>query len=96
MILGKVVGTVVSNHKNDKLVGKKLLLLEKIDPVSLLGKNDFIIAIDSVGAGVNEIVMYVSGSSARYTKETEGIPTDSTIIAIVDIIETSGTITYQK
>jgi len=96
MILAKVVGTVVSNHKNDKMEGKKLLLLEKIDAVTLKGKNDFIIAIDSVGAGVNEIVMYVSGSSARYTTETEGIPTDSTIIAIIDIIEKDGKISYKK
>ena len=96
MILAKVVGTVVSNHKTDKLEGKRFLLLEKIDAVTMTGKKNYIVAVDSVGAGKDEIVFYVSGSSARYTSDTEGIPTDSTIIAIVDIIEKDGTFTYKK
>lgn len=96
MILAKVVGTVVSNHKSDKMVGRKLLLLEKIDAITLKGKNDFIVAMDSVGAGKDEVVFYVSGSSARCTDVTEGIPTDATIVAIVDLIEKDGVFTYQK
>ena len=87
MILAKVVGTVVSSHKAEKMDGIKFLLLEKIDPVTMKGKNDFIVAMDSVGAGSGEIVFYVSGSSARFTSVTEGRPTDSAVIAIVDIIE---------
>jgi len=96
MILAKVVGTVVSSHKAPKIEGIRFLLLEKIDPVTLKGKNDFVVSMDSVGAGVGEIVFYVSGSSARYTSVTEGKPADSTIIAIVDIIEKDGMFTYQK
>ncbi len=96
MILAKVVGTVVSTHKAQKMEGIKLLLLEKIDPVTMKGKNDFVVSMDSVGAGVGEIVFYVSGSSARCTDVTEGKPTDSTVIAIVDFIEKDGSFTYQK
>jgi microcompartment protein CcmK/EutM len=96
MILAKVVGTIVSNHKNQKMEGIKLLLLEKIDPVTMKGKNDFVVAMDSVGAGKDEIVFYVAGSSARFTNVTEGVPTDSTVIAIVDLIEKDGKFTYQK
>jgi len=96
MILAKVVGTVVSTHKSESMEGLKLLLLEKIDPVTMKGKNDFVVSIDSVGAGTGEIVFYVTGSSARCTKATEGKPTDSTVIAIVDFIEKDGKFTFEK
>ena len=96
MILAKVVGTVVSSHKARKIEGIKFLLLEKIDPVTMKGKGDFVVSMDSVGAGVGEIVFYVSGSSARYTDVTEGKPSDSAIIAIVDFIEKDGVYTYTK
>ncbi|OFX22171.1 MAG: ethanolamine utilization protein EutN [Bacteroidetes bacterium GWA2_31_9] len=96
MILAKVVGTVVASQKSQKMEGQTLLLLEKVDPITMKGKNDFVVSVDSVGAGVGEIVFYVSGSSARYTSSTEGKPTDSTIVAIVDFIEKDGEYTYRK
>jgi len=96
MILAKVVGTIVSSHKDKKMEGIKLLLLEKIDPLTMKGKNDFVVAMDSVGAGPGEIVFYVSGSSARFTSVTEGKPTDSAVIAIVDFIEKDGNYTFRK
>ncbi|MEI7500283.1 MAG: EutN/CcmL family microcompartment protein [Bacteroidota bacterium] len=96
MVLARVVGTVVSSHKARKIEGIKFLLLEKIDPVTMKGKGDFVVSMDSVGAGVGEIVFYVSGSSARYTDVTEGRPSDSAIIAIVDYIEKDGNYTYEK
>ena len=96
MILARVAGTVVSSQKASQMEGLKLLLLEKIDPVSMQGKNDFIVAMDGVGAGVDEIVFYVSGSSARMAETTKGLPTDATVVAIVDLIELNGTLTYQK
>ncbi|MBU3926734.1 MAG: EutN/CcmL family microcompartment protein [Bacteroidetes bacterium] len=96
MILARVTGTVVSSRKASQMEGLKLLLLEKIDPVSMQGKNDFIVAMDGVGAGVDEIVFYVSGSSARMAETTKGLPTDATVVAIVDLIELKGTLTYQK
>ncbi len=96
MILARVNGTVVSSQKAAKMEGIRLLLLEKIDPVSMKGKNEFVVAMDSVGAGLDEIVFYVSGSGARMAETTKGLPTDATVIAIVDIIEQNGNIAYQK
>lgn len=96
MILAKVTGTVVASQKAAKMEGVKLLLLEKIDPISLKGKNDFVVAMDGVGAGKGEIVFYVSGSSARLAEITMGLPTDATVVAIVDVIEQNGSFTYQK
>lgn len=96
MILARVAGTVVSSHKPKKLDGITFLLVEKIDPVTMKGKGDFVVAMDSVGAGIGEIVFYVSGSSARFTPVTEGVPTDCSIIAIVDLIEKDGSFTYRK
>ena len=96
MVLARVVGTVVSSQKAQKIEGIKFLLLEKIDPVTMKGKGDFVVSMDSVGAGTGEIVFYVSGSSARFTSVTEGRPSDSAIIAIVDYIEKDGVYTYEK
>jgi microcompartment protein CcmK/EutM len=70
MILGRVVGTVVSTRKEPKIEGIKFLLLEKIDPPSLKGKGDFVVAMDSVGANLGEIVFYAAGSSSRMTTVT--------------------------
>lgn len=96
MILARVVGTVVSSHKPPKMAGIPFLLVEKIDPVTMKGKGDYVVAMDAVGAGVNEIVFYASGSSARFTPATDGVPTDCSIIAIVDFIEKNGEFTYRK
>jgi microcompartment protein CcmK/EutM len=96
MVLARVKGTVVSTHKPDSLSGLRLLLLEKIDPVTLKGKGDYVVGIDSVGANAGEIVFYVTGSSARMTEATKGKPSDATIIAVVDIIEKDGAPTYRK
>jgi microcompartment protein CcmK/EutM len=96
MVLAKVIGTVVSSQKAQALEGAKFMLLEKIDPLTLKGLNEFVVSIDSVGAGIGEIVFYVSGSSARFTKTTEGKPADSAIIAIVDFIESDGKYTFEK
>jgi len=96
MVLAKVVGTVVSAHKEARLEGIKFLLLEKINPASMDGKGDFVVAMDAVGAGPGEIVFYVAGSSARLTSVTEGKPSDASIIAIVDNIELRGEYVYRK
>jgi microcompartment protein CcmK/EutM len=96
MVLARVKGTVVSTHKASAMEGLTLLLLEKIDPVSMRGKGDFVVGIDSVGANVGEIVFFVTGSSARMTETTKGKPSDATIIAIVDAIEKDGAFIYEK
>lgn len=96
MVLARVKGTVVSTHKPESMDGLRLLLLEKVDAISLKGKGDYVVGIDSVGANTGEIVFYVTGSSARMTETTKGKPSDATIIAIVDIIEKDGAVTYRK
>jgi microcompartment protein CcmK/EutM len=96
MLLARVVGTVVSTHKSEKIEGIKFLLLEKLDVATMQGKNDYVVAMDAVGAGKGEVVFYVSGSSARMTEVTQNKPADATITAIVDNIEKDGQYVYQK
>jgi len=96
MILGRVTGSVVSTHKEKLLEGVKILVVEKIDPKSLEGTGDYVMALDAVGAGEGEIVFYVSGSSARMTAVTNGRPADATITAIVETINVDGRTTYSK
>jgi microcompartment protein CcmK/EutM len=89
MQLGKVVGTVVSTRKDEKLEGMKLQIVKHVD---LGGKftGGFVIAVDSVGAGVEEIVLTAAGSSARQTELTKDKPVDAIIMAIVDVLEIGG------
>jgi microcompartment protein CcmK/EutM len=87
---------VVSTRKSPRLEGRKFLLVEKINPATMEGKDDYIVVIDAVGAGVNEIVFYATGSCGRYTDATEGKPSDATITAIVDNIEVDGSYVYDK
>ncbi|MCD6122100.1 MAG: EutN/CcmL family microcompartment protein [Spirochaetales bacterium] len=96
MVLARVIGNVVSTSKEPKIEGIKFLLLEKLDPPTMKGKGDYVVAMDSVGAGPDEVVFYVSGSSSRLTKTTEGKPSDATIIAIVDTIDLYGKTVYTK
>ena len=95
MLLGKVVGTLVSTQKEEMLVGLKFLIVEKLD---IKGKptGSFVVAADAVGAGEGEVVIYASGSSARYTAVTEGKPADATITGIVDTWDLNGKPVYQK
>ncbi len=96
MLLARVVGTVVSTVKEERLEGIKLLLLEKIDAATMKGRNDFVVALDAVGAGKDEIVFYVGGSSSRQTDVTSGKPSDATVIGIVDNLELDGKTVYRK
>lgn len=95
MTLGKVTGTVVATRKDPKLVGGKLLIVQDVDlDGNILEK--YSVAVDSVGAGVGELVLTASGSSARMTDATKDKPVDSVIMAIVDTLEVHGKILYQK
>ncbi len=96
MQLARVTGTVVSTRKEQRIEGIKFLLLEKIDAATMEGKKDYVVAMDSVGAGIGEVVFYASGSSSRMTTVTDGKPSDAAIIAIVDSIDVEGQLVYQK
>jgi len=87
---------VVSTRKEPKIEGIKFLLLEKVDPATMEGKKDFVVAMDTVGAGLGEVVFYVAGSSARMTAVTEGKPSDASITAIVDSVDLDGRFVYRK
>lgn len=95
MLIGKVVGTVIATRKEEELEGLKLLLVRGLD---LDGKPTptLAVAVDAIGAGVGEVVLYASGSSARQTRVTKDRPVDATIMAIVDQIEVGGQLKYVK
>jgi microcompartment protein CcmK/EutM len=96
MLLARVAGTVVSTRKEQRIEGIKFLLLEKLDAATMQGKKDYVVAMDSVGAGIGEIVFYASGSSSRMTAVTEGKPSDAAIVAIVDSVDLRGQTVYRK
>lgn len=96
MIIAKVVGSVVSTSKAEKLQGKKLLVVQPLDMITIENDGKPLVSIDTIGSGVGEIVMVVGGSSARQTLITEGTPVDSAIIGIIDHIEIEGKITFDS
>jgi len=95
MLLGKIVGTVVSTHKDTGMTGFKLLVVQNLD-LQMKLTNSYVIAIDAVGAGMDEVVIVVQGSSARLTDQTKNKPVDAAIICIVDSIESGGKQIYEK
>jgi len=95
MLLGRVVGTLVATRKESSLDGVKLLVLNQLD-VHGKAKGGYVVAADAVGAGLGEVVLYATGSSARQTKVTDRRPVDGVVMAIVDAVEVDGRITYDK
>lgn len=95
MELARVEGTVVATAKAGRLQGRKLLLVNLTGP-DTKPTNNYLVAVDSVGAGDGEIVIVVRGSSARQTDDLTNVPTDSSIVAIVDTIELRGGVVYSK
>jgi microcompartment protein CcmK/EutM len=90
-----VIGTVVATQKDEKLEGLKFLMLRQID-VHGKEKDGYVVAVDAMGAGVGEVVLYASGSSARQTVVTDKRPCDAVIMAIVDTWEIGGDTIYTK
>jgi microcompartment protein CcmK/EutM len=88
VFLGKVIGTVWSTKKDENLVGAKLLIVRQID-LDYNEKENFVVAVDSVGAGVGEVVLVATGSSSRQTNITKDKPVDAVIMAIVDKLDVS-------
>lgn len=95
MLIARVVGTVVSTIKDDKLIGRKILIVrEATTENELVGKP--IAAIDTVDSGIGDLVLIAQGSSARQTQLTKDTPTDAVIMAIIDELAVDGTITFKK
>ncbi|WP_105616128.1 EutN/CcmL family microcompartment protein [Vallitalea okinawensis] len=80
MILGRVIGTVVSTRKHDTLTGCKFLIVETIEEMG----QQRMVAVDTVGAGISDLVMVAQGSSARIAHYKEHAPIDAAIIGIID------------
>ncbi len=95
MLLGRVVGTLVASRKEPSLDGVKFLVLKQLD-VSGNETGGYNVAADAVGAGMGEVVLYATGSSARQTAITDKRPCDGVIMAIVDLLEVDGRVTYDK
>jgi len=97
VVLGKVIGTLVASRKEPTLDGLKLLVVRACDvDGAFSGTGAIAVAVDAVGAGIGEVVLYCAGSSARQTQVTQNRPVDATIMAIVDQVEIDGERRYNK
>lgn len=96
MIIAKVLGTVVCTQKDEKLVGSKLQVVAPVGIVDLKQDGKPIVVVDSIGAGEGELVLVVTGSSARQTSKTQNTPVDAVIMGIIDSIEVDGKMTFEK
>lgn len=95
MLLGKVVGTLVATRKEPSMEGFKFLVVRQID-VNGEESGAYVVAVDAVGAGVEEVVLYATGSAARQTVATNNRPCDAVIMAIVDSWEVGGEELFHK
>ena len=95
MLIAKVIGTTVSTIKDEKIVGRKLLIVRQTDENGdPFGKP--YVAVDTVNAGVGDLVLTASGSSARQTTITKGRPIDAVIMAMIDSLEVDGKVSFKK
>ena len=88
MLLAKVVGTVVATRKDPRLISNKLMVVRGVDPRGK-AEGNYLVAVDTVAAGVGETVLVVSGSSARMASGLKDCPVDAAIVGIIDAIEVS-------
>jgi microcompartment protein CcmK/EutM len=95
MLIGEVVGSVVATRKDPGLGDQKLLVLQIRDHENR-PKDQYVVAVDAVGAGHGDIVLYAAGSSARQTQLTKDKPCDAVIMAIVDSWDLGGNNVYEK
>ena len=95
MILGKVVGTVVAVQNEIDIKGAKFLLINKCNQRTEK-KDDFIVALDLVGAGYDELVMISQSTPARETKITSNKSVDAIIVGIIDVIDENENVVYKK
>jgi len=92
MFLARVIGAVVSTKKEEAMRGRKLLLVRPLlvdesNPAKFRPGSNTVVAVDNVGAGKDEIVLFCQGSSARQAAGMKALPVDSVIVGIVDTVE---------
>ena len=95
MFLARIEGSVVSTKKEASMNGRKLLLLrpqlvDEKDPTQFRPGTNTLVAVDSVGAGLGELVLFCQGSSARLAGGLKEAPVDAVIIGIVDVVDVLG------
>lgn len=95
MLIAKVIGTTVSTIKDEKIVGRKLLIVRQADEKGEPFGKPYV-AVDTVNAGVGDLVLTAAGSSARQTDITKNRPVDSVIMAMIDSLEVDGKVTFEK
>jgi len=88
VLLAKIVGTVVATRKDPRLVSNKMLLARPVDPRGK-AEGNYLVAIDTVDAGVGETVLIVSGSSARMASGMKDMPVDAVVVGIIDTVDLS-------
>jgi microcompartment protein CcmK/EutM len=95
MLIAKVIGTTVSTIKDEKIIGRKLLIVRQTDETGEPFGKPYV-AVDTVNAGVGDLVLTASGSSARQTDITKDRPVDAVIMAMIDSLEVDGKVTFKK
>ncbi len=89
MKMGRVIGSVVATRKDPSLEGVKFLVVQQL-ALDMEPDGGYVIAVDAVGAGLNDTVLFASGSSARQTDVTRDRPVDAVIMAIIDSFDAYG------
>jgi len=92
MFLARVIGTVVSTKKDEAMKGRKLVLLrpllvDEANPAQLRPGANTIVAVDAIGAGQDEVVLFCQGSSARQASGMKSLPVDAVVVGIVDVVD---------
>jgi microcompartment protein CcmK/EutM len=95
MQIARVVGSAVSTIKDEKLHGRKLLIVREADAAGNPTGRPYV-AVDTVDAGAGDLVLVAAGSSARQTAITKDTPVDSVIMAVIDSLEVEGRVTFRK
>ena len=100
MYLGKVIGSIVSTKKDESMRGRKLLMLRPMlvdpeDPSRFKPGGNTIVAVDTLGAGEGELVMFAQGSSARQADGLKSMPVDAAVVGLVDTVSIQGKKTYE-
>lgn len=95
MLIAKIIGTTVSTIKDEKLTGRKLLILRQADETGAPFGKPYV-AVDTLDAGIGDLVLTAHGSSGRQTSLTSNSPVDAVIMAVIDHLEVGGRVVYRK
>jgi microcompartment protein CcmK/EutM len=95
MLIAKVIGTTVSTIKDEKLEGRKLLILRQTDETGKAVGKPYV-AVDTLDAGVGDLVLTAHGSGGRQTALTQNSPVDAVIMAVIDSLQAGGEVVYRK